>query len=107
MKAALRGFCIFRYCWRCWSLLLCVLDTFIVEPVLIVRQQPSYRRGKLVKSYVVTSGTVFALVFAAHVWRAIAEGTILAKNPIFILTTGAALALVLWAWRVVRAMPRS
>ena len=60
------------------------------------------------KAYVVTTGTVFALVFAAHIWRAIAEGASLAKNPVFILTTGAALALVLWAWRVARAMmPRS
>lgn len=59
------------------------------------------------KAYVITSGTVFALVFAAHIWRATAEGVSLAKNPIFILTTTAALALVVWAWRVVRAMPRS
>jgi hypothetical protein len=60
-----------------------------------------------VKAYVITSGTVFALVFAAHIWRAIAEGVSLAKNPVFILTTAAALALVLWAWRVIWTMPRS
>jgi hypothetical protein len=60
-----------------------------------------------VKAYVITTGTVFALVFAAHIWRAIAEGPSLAKNPVFILTTASAVALVLWAWRIVRAMPRS
>ena len=59
------------------------------------------------KAYVITSGSVFALVFAAHIWRAIAEGVSMARNPVFILTTTAALALVLWAWRVVRAIPRS
>jgi hypothetical protein len=60
-----------------------------------------------VKAYVITSGAVFALVFCAHIWRAIAEGVSLARNPVFMLTTAAALALVLWAWRVVRAIPRS
>jgi len=59
------------------------------------------------KAYVITTGTVFALIFAAHIWRAVAEGSVLAKNPIFILTTIAVAALVVWAWRVVRAMPRS
>jgi len=60
-----------------------------------------------VKAYVITSGTVFALVIAARIWRALAEGVSLAKSPVFILISAAALALVLWAWRVVRAMPRS
>jgi hypothetical protein len=59
------------------------------------------------KAYVITSGTVFALVVAAHVWRAIAEGVSQTRNPVFILTTAAALALVLWAWRVARAISRS
>jgi hypothetical protein len=58
------------------------------------------------KAYVITTGTVFALVFAAHIWRAAVEGSALAKNPVFILTTTAAAALVVWAWRVVRGMPR-
>jgi hypothetical protein len=59
------------------------------------------------KAYVMTTGSVFALIFAAHIWRAVAEGSELAKNPVFILTTTAAAALVVWAWRVVKAMPRS
>jgi hypothetical protein len=59
------------------------------------------------KAYVITTGTVFALVFAAHIWRAVAEGSALAENPVFILTTIAVAALVVWAWRVVKAMPKS
>lgn len=74
---------------------------------LIVRRQGIHRAGILMKAYVITTGTVFALLFAAHVWRAVAEGWALAKNPIFLLTTAAAAALVVWAWRVVRKMPRS
>jgi hypothetical protein len=59
------------------------------------------------KGYVITTGTLFALIFSAHIWRAVAEGPSLAKSPVFILTTAAAAALVVWAWRVVMAMPRS
>jgi len=59
------------------------------------------------KAYVITTGTVFALVFAAHIWRAAAEGPAPARNPVFIVTTGAAAALVVWAWRVIRLTPRS
>ena len=39
------------------------------------------------KAYVITSGTVFALVFAAHIWRAVAEWAALVKNPVFLLTS--------------------
>jgi hypothetical protein len=56
------------------------------------------------KAYVVTSGAVFALVFAAHIWRAIAEGVSQTRSPVFMLTTAAAFALVLWAWRVARTI---
>jgi hypothetical protein len=59
------------------------------------------------KAYVITSGAVFALVFAAHIWRAISEGVSRTMNPVFLLTTGAALALVLWAWRVAKTISRS
>ena len=58
------------------------------------------------KTYVVTTGTVFALIVAAHIWRAIAEGPELAKDPFYILITLAALSLSVWAWRVLRIMPR-
>jgi len=59
------------------------------------------------KSYVITTGTVFGLIVVVHVWRAIAEGPALAKNPFYILTTVIAVTLSLWAWRVLRTMPHS
>jgi hypothetical protein len=60
-----------------------------------------------VKAYVITSGTVFGLIVVAHIWRAIAEGPPIAKNPAYILLTVAAATLSLWAWRVLKALPRS
>ena len=58
------------------------------------------------RAYVVTTGTVFGLIVVAHIWRAIAEGSGLAKDPFYILTTIAAVTLFVWAWRVLRIMPR-
>ena len=58
------------------------------------------------KAYVMTTGSIFALVVAAHVWRAVEEGPHLAADPVFILTTAIAAALGVWAWRVVRLIPR-
>ena len=59
------------------------------------------------KAYVITSGTVFGLIVVAHIWRAIAEGPPIAQNPAYIFLTVAAAILSLWAWRVLKAMPRS
>jgi tellurite resistance protein TehA-like permease len=58
------------------------------------------------KSYVITSGLVFGLITLAHILRVFAEGPRLAKEPSFILTTIAAVALFLWAWRVLRALSK-
>ena len=57
------------------------------------------------KAYVMTTGTVFGLIVVAHIWRAIAEGPSLVKDPFFILATIVAISLSLWAWRVLRIMP--
>jgi hypothetical protein len=59
------------------------------------------------KAYLATTGTVFGLIFVAHIWRAVAEGPAMVKNPVFILLTVAAAALSVWAWRLLAAMPRS
>ena len=59
------------------------------------------------KAYLATTGTVFGLMVVAHVWRAVAEGPAIVKNPVFILLTAAAAALSVWAWRLLAAMPRS
>ena len=60
----------------------------------------------IVKSYVVTTGSVFGLIVVAHVLRVIEEGPQLAKDPGYILLTAAAAALSVWAWRVFRLIPR-
>ena len=59
------------------------------------------------KAYVITTGALFGLIFVVHIWRATIEGIALAREPFFVLLTGAAAALSLWAWRVYRALPKS
>lgn len=59
------------------------------------------------KAYVMTTGTIFGLIVVAHLWRIIEEGPQLATEPWYIVLTVGALALCLWAWRVLRLMPRS
>jgi hypothetical protein len=53
------------------------------------------------KAYVITTGTVFALILLAHILRAFAEGPRLAKDPVFALLTIAAATLSFWAWRLI------
>ncbi len=55
------------------------------------------------KTYVLTTGTIFALVALLHVWRIIAEGTHLLANVWWVGITVGAVALAVWAWRLVRA----
>jgi hypothetical protein len=59
------------------------------------------------RAYVITTGIVFCLILFAHIARVIAEGPGLLKDPFFILASLVAMALTLWAWRVLRAIPRS
>jgi len=59
------------------------------------------------KAYVMTTGAVFGLVTVAHVWRAMVEGPHLASEPSFILLTAAAVALCLWACRLLWPASRS
>ena len=49
------------------------------------------------RCYVAVTGVVFALIFAAHVARLWAEGAWLLREPFFIGTSLAALALSGWA----------
>ena len=56
------------------------------------------------KSYVITSGTIFGLLTLAHVWRILGENRSLATDPFFVTVTLLALALCLWAfWTLARA----
>ena len=54
------------------------------------------------KAYVVTSGSIFGLIVLAHLLRIVAEGSHVARDPVFILLTLAAASLSFWAWRVFR-----
>jgi hypothetical protein len=59
------------------------------------------------KAYLITTGSLFALLTVLHVWRIIEEGPHLATNPWWVLITIAAAALAVWAWRLLRLAPRS
>ena len=39
------------------------------------------------KTYVMTTGAVFALLVAVHVWRAVEEGAGILKDPFFVAVT--------------------
>ena len=68
-------------------------------------QQPSLsERSTTLKAYILTTGVIFALIALAHVWRVLAEGLHLAKDPWFVSLTVAAGGLSLWGWRVFRQL---
>jgi hypothetical protein len=52
------------------------------------------------KTYVATTGVVFGLLTAAHVWRVAEEGRHLASEPSFVLITAASTLLCVWACRL-------
>jgi hypothetical protein len=58
------------------------------------------------RAYLVTTGVLFALVAAAHVWRVIVESSALATDPWFVLLTVLALAMSAWAFRLLRSVTR-
>jgi hypothetical protein len=59
------------------------------------------------KAYVMTTGTVFGLLVAAHIWRFIVEGPDLARNPAYVLTTLAGVSLCVWACYLLMRRSRS
>lgn len=59
-----------------------------------------FHEEALMKAYVTTTGIVFGLITVAHIWRVAEEGPQLAAKPWFILITLAAVALCLWACRL-------
>jgi hypothetical protein len=58
------------------------------------------------KPYLITTGTVFSLLAAAHLARTVAEWSRLATDPHFIVEGPGigllAAAFGLWAWRLLR-----
>ena len=59
------------------------------------------------KAYLITTGTVFGLITAAHIWRMFAEGSHLATDAVFLLLTVLAAGLSIWAWSLLRRSPGS
>jgi hypothetical protein len=57
------------------------------------------------RTYVIATGVVFALLTLAHVWRLFVEPH-LARDPWFILATLVAASLSVAAWRVARRTPQ-
>jgi hypothetical protein len=60
-----------------------------------------------VRAYLITTGSVFGLIVVAHVLRVVEEGTHLMSDPVWVLLTLLCAALSLWAWRLLRLVPRS
>ncbi|HTR19759.1 MAG TPA: hypothetical protein VMH88_02805 [Gemmatimonadales bacterium] len=54
------------------------------------------------KAYVTTTGVLFGLITLAHLWRLILEGPHLLTDPWYIAMTVLAMALCVWAWRLLR-----
>jgi hypothetical protein len=52
------------------------------------------------KTYVITSGTIFTLLTLAHIARMVSESWILTKEPAYVAITLAAAAMAAWAWWV-------
>ena len=49
------------------------------------------------KAYLISTGAVFGLIAAAHVWRVAEEGGHLLTQPFFATMTVSAAALCVWA----------
>ena len=58
------------------------------------------------RTYVGITGLLFALMFAAHVARILAEGTGLLKEPLIAATTALSLGLCVWAVVLLSRQPR-
>ena len=58
------------------------------------------------KSYIATTGAVFALLLLVHIWRFTAEGPHLASDPWFWLITILAGAFSVWAVVLLRSSKR-
>jgi hypothetical protein len=58
------------------------------------------------RAYIGITGLVFALIFAMHVARILAEGSGLLHEPIMIVTSVLALGLSLWALVLLARGPR-
>ena len=51
------------------------------------------------KTYVVVTGSLFAVLTAVHVWRVVVERSV-ATNPFFLTVTAISTVLAVWAARL-------
>jgi hypothetical protein len=51
------------------------------------------------KAYLVTTGMLFAVITAAHVWEVVDRRRIFASDALIL---GVCVGLAVWAWRLVR-----
>jgi hypothetical protein len=58
------------------------------------------------RAYLLTTSILFALVCLAHAWRVVAESSTLARDPWFLIITLVAAALSVWAFRLLKRLPR-
>ena len=58
------------------------------------------------RSYVIITGVIFALVTLIHVWRMVEEPHLF-REPWFLLLTAVTAAISLWSWRVAGRKPQS
>jgi hypothetical protein len=58
------------------------------------------------RTYVGITGLIFALMFAAHVARILAEGTGLLREPLIVVTSVLSLGLCIWALVLLTRGPR-
>lgn len=59
------------------------------------------------KAYVATTGVLFFLLVAVHIWRAVEEGSHVAKEPFFVIATLVAAGLSVWALWLLRSAQRA
>ncbi|MBB4634326.1 hypothetical protein [Longimicrobium terrae] len=59
------------------------------------------------RTYVLTTGIIFALIVAAHVSRMVAESAALARDPVYLLITLVTGGLSAWALVLLRRTPAS
>ncbi len=58
------------------------------------------------KAYLITTGTIFALLVLVHIWRMVEEGASVASDPWYILITLLAAGMTVWAFRLLRLSSR-
>src|SRR6266576_2769199 len=68
------------------------------------RPRPRARPSDAVKPYLITSGALFGLIAAAHLWEVIDRGRLLALDLLVFAVSG---SLCFWAWWLLRTASRN